>query len=109
MRKNNIEKNLAAGSSHLPKVSVYDVEKFLRNIGSKKSRGTDKIPPKLTKLSAKAFSKLLLIAINNSINKGMFPDNVKIARVSSLDKHTDDKYSVTNCRPVSILSTFSKI
>ena len=39
----------------------------------------------------------------------MFPDNAKIACVSSLDKHTDDKYSVTNFRPVSILNTFSKI
>ena len=26
-----------------------------------------------------------------------------------IDKHTDDKYSVTNFRPVSILNTFSKI
>ena len=38
----------------------------------------------------------------------MFPDNAKIACVSSLDKHTDDKYSVTNFRPVSVLNTFSK-
>ena len=39
----------------------------------------------------------------------MFPDNAKIACVSPLDKHTDDKYSVTNFRPVSVLNTFSKI
>ena len=39
----------------------------------------------------------------------MFPDNTKIACVSPLDKHTDDKYSVTNFRPVSVLNTFSKI
>ena len=39
----------------------------------------------------------------------MFPDNAKIGCVSPLDKHTDDKYSVTNFRPVSVLNTFSKI
>ena len=39
----------------------------------------------------------------------MFPDNAKIACISPLDKHTDDKYSLTNFRPVSILNTFSKI
>ena len=39
----------------------------------------------------------------------MFPDNAKIACVSPLDKHTDDKYSVTNLRPASVLNTFSKI
>ena len=39
----------------------------------------------------------------------MFPDNVKITCVSPLDKHTGDKYSVTNFRPVNVLNTFSKI
>ena len=39
----------------------------------------------------------------------MFPDNAKIACALPLDKHTDDKYSVTTFRPVSILSTFSKL
>ena len=87
-------KNLTAGNSHLPKVSACDVEQLLRNIDSKKSTGIDKIPPKLIKLSAKA------ISINNSFNNGIFPDNAKIVCVSPLDKHTDDKYSVTNFRPL---------
>ena len=102
-------KNLTTVNSHLPKVSACDVEQLLRNIGRKKSIGIDKIPPKLIKLSAKVLSKPLAIAINNSSNKGIFPDNAKIACVSPLDKHTDDKYSVTNFRPVSTLNTFSKI
>ena len=38
----------------------------------------------------------------------MFPDNAIIAGVSPLDKHADDKYSVTNFQPVSVLNTFSK-
>ena len=38
----------------------------------------------------------------------MFPDKAKIACVSPLDKHTDDKYSVTNFQPVNVLYTFSK-
>ena len=109
IKENNIAKNLTAGNSHLPQVSACDVEQFLRNIDSKKSTSIDKIPPKLIKLSANVLSKPLAIAINNSFNKGMFPDNAKIACVSPLDKHTDDKYSVTNFRPVSVLNTFSKI
>ena len=39
----------------------------------------------------------------------MFPDIAKIAGVSPLDIDTDDKYFVTNFRPVSVLNTFSKI
>ena len=67
------------------------------------------IPPELIKLSAKVLSKSLAIAINNSFNKEIFPVNAKIVCLSSLDKHTDDKQSVTNFRPVSVLNTFSKI
>ena len=39
----------------------------------------------------------------------MFQDNAKIVCLSPLDKHTDDKYSVTNFRHFSVLNTFSKI
>ena len=108
IKENNIAKNLTAGNSHTLKVSTCDVEQLLRNIDSKKSTGTDKIPTKLIKLSAKVRSKPLVIAINNSFNKGMFPDNVKIACVSPLDKDIYDKYSVTNFRSVSVLNIFSK-
>ena len=52
IKENVIEKNFTAGNSHPLKVSVYDIEKLLRNIDSKKSTGVDKIPPKLIKLSA---------------------------------------------------------
>ena len=109
IKENNVAKNLTAGNSHLPQVSACDVEQFLRNTDSKKSTSIDKIPPKLIKLSANVLSKPLAIAINNSFNKGMFPDNAKIACVSPSDKDTDDKYSVTNFRPVSALNTISKI
>ena len=47
-------------------------------------------------------------AINNSLSKGIFPDDAKIAMVSPLDKGTK-KNDISNFRPVSILTTFSKI
>ena len=109
IKENNITKNLTAGNSHPPQVSACDAEQLLRNIGSKKSTGIDMIPPKLIKLSVKVLSKPLAVEINNSFKKGIFLDNAKIACISPLDKHTDDKYSVTNFRSVSVLNTFSKI
>ena len=48
-------------------------------------------------------------AMNNSISKGVFPDNAKIASVSPIDKQSDDKNEVSNFRPVSFLNTLSKI
>ena len=40
---------------------------------------------------------------------GIFPDAAKIAAVSPADKGTDNKNSISNFRPVSVLSVFSKI
>ena len=49
------------------------------------------------------------MAINNTFNRGTFPDNAKISCVSLLDKYIDDKSSVTSFRPVNVLNIFSKI
>ena len=75
-------------------VSSEHMKKLLKNIDQKKSTGIDKIPPKLLQLSADILSTPLSNAINNSILKGKFPDDVKVASVSSLYKHTDNKYTV---------------
>ena len=56
----------------------------------KKPQQNDKIPPKLVKISAEVLSQPLVDAINNSISTGFFPDNVKIASVSLIDKQSSD-------------------
>ena len=38
----------------------------------------------------------------------MFPENVKVTSVTPIDKKTDDKNSVSNFRPISVLYCFSK-
>ena len=70
----------------------------------KKASDSDKIPPKLVKLAAPS-SK----TTNNSISKGVFPKEAKIAQVSSLDKKTPDKNSVINYRSASIFPTSFKL
>ena len=47
-------------------------------------------------------------AINNSISKGVFSDNAKIASIFRIDKQSYDKNKVSNFRP-SVLNTFSRI
>ena len=89
--------------------TTSEIYKLLKTIDDKKATGTDKIPPKLVKISAEVLSQPLANAINNSISKGVFPDNAKIASVSPIDKQSDDKNKVSNFRPVSVLNTFSKI
>ena len=90
-------------------VTTSKIYKLLKNIDEKKATGTDKIPPKLVKISAKVLSQPLADAINSSISKGVFSDNAKIASVSPIDKQSDDENKVSNFRPVGFLNTFSKI
>ena len=89
-------------------VTTSEIYKLLKNIDDKKATGTDKIPPKLVKISAKVLSQPLADAINSNISKGVFPGNAKIASVSPIDKQSDDK-NKSNFRPVRVLNTFSKI
>ena len=61
------------------------------------------------KLLANILSEPLTKTINDSLTMGIFPDAAKIAAVSPIDKGTDNKNSISNFRPVSVLSVFSKI
>ena len=61
------------------------------------------------KLSANILSEPLTKTINDSLTMGIFPDAAKIAAVSPVDKGTDNKNSISNFRPVRVLSVFSKI
>lgn len=60
------------------------------------------------KLSSPALSPPLMDAINNSISKGVFPDNATFASVSPINKQSNDKNKVSNFRPVTVLNIFSK-
>ena len=62
-------------------------------------------------LLKKCFSSLcepLKYLLNLSIEKGIFPDDLKIAKVTPIYK-ADDKSDLSNYRPISVLSCFSKI
>lgn len=60
------------------------------------------------KLSATIISQPLVDAINNSISKGIFPNNVKAASASPADKKLNNKNKVSSFRPVSVLIFFLK-
>ena len=62
----------------------------------------------LVKLVIPCILKPLKHIFNNSLQKGVFPDSMKIARVIPIFK-TGDAQTFSNYRPVSILPQFSKI
>lgn len=69
--------------------------------------GYDNIPMHTIKNVFEFISKPLTHIINKSLENGVFPDSLKIAKIIPIFKSGDmDKYS--NYRPISILANFSK-
>ena len=67
------------------------------------------MPPKFVKLATNYLARPLSQSINNSIKKELFPENTNAASVSPIDNKTDDKNSVLNFCPISVLNCFSKV
>ena len=90
-------------------MSSDEVKIRLQQLNPRKAIGDDKIPLALIKVAAEPLSTPISIAINNSFKHNIFPSNAKVACVKPVDKKTENKDSISNFRPVSILNTFSKI
>ena len=73
-----------------------------------KAPGLDHIPMHLVKNSFDIISKPLMYLINLSHQKRIFPNNLKTAKIIPIFK-AGDVDIFTNYRPISILSSFSKI
>ena len=80
----------------------------LKSVDSKKSVGVDLIPPRIIKDSAAILAKPLTNLINLSIQENVFPSKAKIAAVLPFFKK-EDRLNKKNYRPISVLSSISKI
>ena len=103
------EKNTTKRSFKLDFSTKPYITTLQKNTDIKKATGIEKISRKLVKLSANILSEPPTNTINDSLNVGIFLDAAKTATVSPIDKGTDNKNSISNFRPVSELSVFSKI
>jgi hypothetical protein len=84
---------------------VFDVVKKLK---PKTSSGHDEISTKLVKESIVTIIQPLTHIINLSLNTGIVPDQLKIAKVIPIYKSSDTN-QLKNYRPISLLPAFSKI
>ena len=80
----------------------------LRGLKNGKAVGLDQMPVRLLKDSASVIAKPLTTIINLSLAKGKVPDKWKAARVIPLFKKGKIE-NLDNYRPISVLSTASKI
>jgi len=74
----------------------------------KNSHGFDEISTKLLKISATYICSPLSYICNKSILSGIFPDHMKFSIIKSIYKK-GDKTNPTNDRPISLLTSFSKV
>ena len=88
--------------------SHCEVNKLIANLLSKTSSGHDNISNILLKSLQTSLSYPLTIIMNQSLETGVFPDQMKLAEVIPLYKNKAMDHLV-NYQPISLLITISKI
>ena len=93
---------------NIPFVTSEQVHSYIRALDPSKATGLDGLGPKIFKLAINSLSPIIAILINKSIHTGQFPNEMKCAKVFPIFKG-GNKSDPSNYRPISILSTISKI
>ena len=75
----------------------------------KQSTGFDNLSPKILKDITDELAPALSTAINFSINKGIFPSQLKVAKVVPLFKNKGKIWHFENWRPVALLPALFKV
>ncbi|CAK1585636.1 unnamed protein product [Parnassius mnemosyne] len=106
MYKNTYQHNITL--SELEPCSVKEVLKIINNINNHTSTGIDGISPKALKCIKNVIATDLTNCINKCLSNGLFPDSLKIAKVSPIHK-SGPKTDPSNYRPISVLPVISKV
>ena len=96
------------GCFSFEKVSIENIKNGISELNPFKATTFKSIPVKLLKSESEIVSAPLQIIFNNSIEHSSFPDELKLADVSSLFKK-EVKIFKGNYRPFSVLPTVSKV
>ena len=94
-------------SIFLPYISEYEITQNINSLKNS-SAGWDLIPTIIAKRSIKFYIKPLTRLINSSFQSGIFPEDLKLAKVIPIFK-SGDQQDISNYRPISVLSFFSKV
>ena len=81
---------------------------IVSNLTDKKSSGHDMLNSTIIKVIFSAISQPLTFIMNQSLSSGIVPDSFKFAKVIPVFKKGDPRL-LNNYRPISMLSSFSKI
>lgn len=89
-------------------VTEAGVFELLLNLNVRKSCGPDDLPNAFLKRYAEWSSKFLTIIFNESLSRGVLPEDWKFSKIKPLFKH-GDKQLVCNYRPIALTCTCCKL
>ena len=84
---------------NLSRISKTNLSQIIGKINLNKAPGLDKIPNKLIKLAGEAIYDSFLYIFNLVLDTGVFPDDLKLAKITPIYK--GDKTKCGNFRPIS--------
>lgn len=85
------------------------VEREIRRSKKRCAPGDDGITTTILKNIAHSIAGPLSLLLNRSMAEGTFPSSWKVAKIIAIPKSGGDKSSIDSYRPISLLSTISKI
>ena len=95
---------------HFEQISENEVLKIINHMQSKDSEDVHGLSTKIIKQISQALYKPITLIINQSFRTGVFPDELKIAKIIPIYKGNESNINeVNNYRPISILPVLSKI
>ena len=89
-------------------LTINELTNVFFSLKINKSPGYDEISFNVVKNCFGPLLKPLMFIFNLSLQKGSFPDELEIAKVTPVFK-ADDVNELGNCIPISVLPCFSKI
>ena len=92
----------------LKPVTENEIMNIIHGLNANKASGHDKIPCFVIKRTANIITPILVSLINSAFCLGIFPNELKIAKVIPIYKKGDNSL-MSNYRPISLFSCFSKI
>jgi Reverse transcriptase (RNA-dependent DNA polymerase)/Endonuclease-reverse transcriptase len=106
-RLKNVLPNTSPIFEH-PIITEQDIMEVLSKFAPKQSAGWDEIPMSLLKKCGAWIATPLVHVFNYSFYSGQFPEKMKFAVVKPIHKK-GDKTECANYRPISLLTSFSKL
>ena len=92
----------------LEELNFDKFEEPFKILKRKKATGFDDLSSNIIIDACDSLKNILFHVFKVSIQQGIFPDSLKIAKVTPIFK-SGDKDNVSNYRPISILPVFSKV